>query len=84
VRYEDATAFRQALEQRLKDRADGDGARLCPSVVEGDDDDSIFGLDEHIDDDQPAPRSDQRSTIPPDAGELLAGPWEFLQREQRA
>jgi hypothetical protein len=28
VRYQDATAFRQALEQRLKDRADGDGARL--------------------------------------------------------
>jgi hypothetical protein len=28
VRYEDPTAFRQALEQRLKDRADGDGARL--------------------------------------------------------
>ena len=28
MRYEDATAFRQALEQRLKDRADGDGARL--------------------------------------------------------
>lgn len=28
MKYEDATAFRQALEQRLKDRADGDGARL--------------------------------------------------------
>lgn len=28
MRYEVATAFRQALEQRLKDRADGDGARL--------------------------------------------------------
>jgi len=28
VRYDDATAFRQALEQRLKDRAHGDGARL--------------------------------------------------------
>lgn len=28
MRYEDATAFRQALEQRLKDRADSDGARL--------------------------------------------------------
>jgi hypothetical protein len=28
VRYQDATAFRQALEQRLKDRANGDGARL--------------------------------------------------------
>ena len=29
MRYEDAIAFRQALEQRLKDRADGDGARLA-------------------------------------------------------
>lgn len=29
MRYEDATAFRQALEQRLKDRANGDGARLA-------------------------------------------------------
>lgn len=29
MKYEDATAFRQALEQRLKDRADGDGARLA-------------------------------------------------------
>lgn len=29
MRYQDATAFRQALEQRLKDRADGDGARLA-------------------------------------------------------
>ncbi len=29
MRYEDATAFRQALEQRLKDRAHGDGARLA-------------------------------------------------------
>ncbi len=28
MRYQDATAFRQALEQRLKDRANGDGARL--------------------------------------------------------
>ena len=28
MKYQDATAFRQALEQRLKDRADGDGARL--------------------------------------------------------
>lgn len=28
MKYEDAIAFRQALEQRLKDRADGDGARL--------------------------------------------------------
>jgi Nucleotidyl transferase AbiEii toxin, Type IV TA system len=28
VRYVDATAFRQALGQRLKDRADGDGARI--------------------------------------------------------
>ena len=28
MRYQDATAFRQALEQRLKDRADGDGARF--------------------------------------------------------
>ncbi|HEY2479866.1 MAG TPA: nucleotidyl transferase AbiEii/AbiGii toxin family protein [Solirubrobacterales bacterium] len=28
MRYQDAPAFRQALEQRLKDRADGDGARL--------------------------------------------------------
>jgi hypothetical protein len=29
MNYPDATAFRQALEQRLKDRADGDGARLA-------------------------------------------------------
>lgn len=29
MRYRDATAFRQALEQRLKDRAHGDGARLA-------------------------------------------------------
>lgn len=28
MKYEDATAFRQALEQRLKDRANGEGARL--------------------------------------------------------
>lgn len=28
MRYQDAAAFRQALEQRLKDRAGGDGARL--------------------------------------------------------
>jgi hypothetical protein len=28
VKYHDAAAFRQALEQRLKDRADGNGARL--------------------------------------------------------
>lgn len=28
MRYRDATAFRMALEQRLKDRAAGDGARL--------------------------------------------------------
>ncbi len=28
MRYEDATAFRQALEQRLKERAGNDGARL--------------------------------------------------------
>lgn len=28
MKYEDAAAFRQALEQRLKDRAAGDGARL--------------------------------------------------------
>jgi hypothetical protein len=28
MKYQDATAFRQALEQRLKDRADGDGALL--------------------------------------------------------
>lgn len=28
MRYRDATAFRQALEQRLRDRAGGDGARL--------------------------------------------------------
>ena len=28
MKYENATAFRQALEQRLKDRADGNGARL--------------------------------------------------------
>ncbi len=27
--YADAAAFRMALEQRLKDRADGDGARLA-------------------------------------------------------
>lgn len=29
MRYRDAAAFRQALEQRLKDRADDDGARLA-------------------------------------------------------
>lgn len=29
MKYEDAAAFRQALEQRLKDRAGGDGARLA-------------------------------------------------------
>lgn len=29
MRYQDATAFRQALEQRLKDQAAGDGARLA-------------------------------------------------------
>ncbi len=29
MRYADAAAFRMALEQRLKDRADGDGARLA-------------------------------------------------------
>lgn len=29
MRYRDAAAFRQALEQRLKDRAHGDGARLA-------------------------------------------------------
>ncbi len=29
MRYRDAAAFRQALEQRLKDRAGGDGARLA-------------------------------------------------------
>jgi hypothetical protein len=29
VRYRDATAFRQALEERLKTRAQGDGARLA-------------------------------------------------------
>lgn len=29
MKYEDATAFRQALEQRLKDRVGGDGARLA-------------------------------------------------------
>jgi predicted nucleotidyltransferase component of viral defense system len=29
MRYEDATAFRQALEQRLKDRVNADGARLA-------------------------------------------------------
>lgn len=28
MKYRDATAFRQALQQRLKDRADGDGAFL--------------------------------------------------------
>jgi hypothetical protein len=28
MKYRDATAFRQALQQRLKDRADGDGALL--------------------------------------------------------
>lgn len=29
MKYKDATTFRQALEQRLKDRADGDGAHLA-------------------------------------------------------
>jgi hypothetical protein len=29
MRYRDATAFRQALEERLKIRAQGDGARLA-------------------------------------------------------
>lgn len=29
MRYRDATAFRTALEQRLKDRAAGDGAQLA-------------------------------------------------------
>jgi Nucleotidyl transferase AbiEii toxin, Type IV TA system len=29
MKYRDATAFRQALEQRLKDLADGDGAQLA-------------------------------------------------------
>lgn len=29
MRYKDTTSFRQALEQRLKDRADGDGALLA-------------------------------------------------------
>jgi Nucleotidyl transferase AbiEii toxin, Type IV TA system len=29
MKYEDATAFRQALEQRLKDRVGGDGAHLA-------------------------------------------------------
>ena len=52
--------------------------------MEGDDDDSILGLDVHIDDDQPPPRTDQRPAISPDAGELLTGAREFLQREQRA
>lgn len=28
MKYRDETAFRQALEQRLKDRAGGDGALL--------------------------------------------------------
>jgi hypothetical protein len=28
MKYRDETAFRQALEQRLKDRAEGDGALL--------------------------------------------------------
>lgn len=31
MRYQDATSFRQALEQHLKDQADGDGARLARS-----------------------------------------------------
>lgn len=29
MKYADAGAFRMALEQRLKDRAGGDGARLA-------------------------------------------------------
>lgn len=29
MRYTDAASFRQALEQRLKHAADGDGARLA-------------------------------------------------------
>lgn len=28
MKYRDETAFRQALQRRLKDRADGDGALL--------------------------------------------------------
>ena len=38
----------------------------APSIVEGDDDGSILGLDVHVDDDQPAPGADQCSTIAPD------------------
>lgn len=52
--------------------------------MEGDDDDSTLCLDEHVDDDQPTPRTDDRSAIPPEARELLAGTRELLQSEQRA
>jgi hypothetical protein len=64
---------------RTSDRSIG-----CPGVVEGNDDNSILGLDVHVDDDQPAPRTDDGTAISPDPRELLAGPRELLQREQRA
>jgi hypothetical protein len=49
--------------------------------VEGDDDNSILGLEVHVDDDHPAPRADQGPTVSPDTRELLAGPWELSERE---
>ena len=52
--------------------------------MEGDDDDSILGLDVHVDDDQPTPWTDQPPAISPDTRELLAGTRELLQRKQRA
>ena len=42
--------------------------------MEGNDNNSILDLDVHIDDDQPAPRTYQGSTIPPNTSELHAGP----------
>lgn len=51
--------------------------------MESDDDNSIFWLDVDIDDDQPAPGTDQGSAISPNTSELLPGSWELLQYEQR-
>jgi hypothetical protein len=51
--------------------------------MESDDNDSILGLDVHVDDDQPAPRTDQCPAVSPNARELLAGAGELFQREQR-
>src|SRR5438093_1119440 len=35
----------------------------CPAVLDRDDDDSILGLEEEVDDDQPGPRADEEPQL---------------------